>query len=185
MTNHLTRLLAMMALSLPLLALQAAAQPRPQQRPVTTERTDRNGVRWEYSERNDLLDDKRQIFLIASHNRSSIGVLCAEGQGVKFGVAAPRWYFPRGVEQTVLVRIDQAEAFEVVFFGEAADASRGAALPSEAARNLVAAFSTARERIIMRHPSGEIMIIPMAAPRPEVERFRTRCREIVPVTGSQ
>lgn len=185
MTRHRARILALATLALPLLAIQATAQPRPQQRPVTTDRTDRSGVRWEYSERTDLLDDTRQIFLVATHNRTSIGLLCMEGLGVKFGMAAPRWYFPQGVNQTVMARIDQAEAFEVTFFGESPDGRRGTARPNEASRNLVRAISTARERLILRNPSGETAIFPMTAPRPEAERFRARCQEITPTLDSE
>lgn len=44
---------------------------------------------------------------------------------------------------------------------------------------LTIAFA-ARERIAVRNRAGETVTVPLAAPRPEVDRFQRRCEEIAP-----
>jgi len=175
----LSRRACLAALALALVAVDAAAQTRP--RPTSMERTDRNGVRWEYGERVDPMDDGREIALIATHNRATIGLLCMEGLGTKMSMLVPGWAFGLGAEQTVQVRVDRAEPFEVSFVGDSADGRRGTVRPDRAGRDLARGFASATERVILRNSTGATLILPIAPPRPEAMRFQARCAEIAPV----
>lgn len=174
---RLRRLLAPAA-TLALLAFDATAQTRP--RPANTDRVDRNGVRWEYAERVDPMTDAREIALVATHNRAIIGLLCMEGLGTKFSMLAPGWTFRQGGEQTIQVRVDRAEAFEATLIGDSPSGRRGTARPDKPGRDLARGFAAATERVVLRNGTGETLIVPIAAPRPEATRFQARCAEIAP-----
>ena len=160
------------------MATAAVAQNRP--RGQNTVRTDSLGVRWEYGERRDPMDDGQEIALVATHNRSLLGLLCMEGLGVKASLISPRWAFPLGMPQTVQVRIDQAAPFEVTMVGDSSDGRRGTVRPDRPGRDLARSLVDARERLVLRNSTGETIVIPISSPRPEAERFRTRCAAIAP-----
>lgn len=169
-----------LALAALLFAVTSAASAQSSQRPIQTNRTDRSGVEWAFGERNDTMDDRREIAAVARWRRTVIGLFCLAEDGAEMRFKAPGWFFPPGREDHVQVRIDRQDAVDVAVLGSSADGSFAIVRPNRAGRDLVRAFVAGRERIAIRNRHGETVTMPLSAPKPELDRFMRRCQEIAP-----
>ncbi len=156
----------------------ASAQSGP--RPIQTDRTDRQGVRWSYGEWNDTMDDRREVAAAALWRRYAIGLFCLAEDGAEMRIRVPGWFFAPRQEDRLQVRIDRQDAVDIAVTGSAPDGNFAIVRPNRSGRDLVRAFAAARERIAIRNRHGETITFPLAAPRPEVDRFMRRCQEIAP-----
>ena len=163
-----------------LLAAVSTASAQPNQRPIHTNRTDRAGVEWAYGERNDTMDDRREVAVVARWRRSHIGLFCLADDGAEMRVKVPGWFYLPRQEDRLQVRIDHLPAVDIAVVGSTSDGSFAIVRPNRAGRDLVRAFAAARERIAIRNRAGETITVPLATPRPEVDRFMRRCQEIAP-----
>lgn len=167
------------------LTAPAADAQRPLPRyPITlVERIDDLGVQWTYFEQFDDRLDRWRVSVRATTPPArghSIDMYCIAGWSLQVGFIVPARSFALGERLALQAQIDDGAAIGLDAVGGREDGRLATIRPSPEAERLARGLSTATERITMRDPSGATVVFPMAASRPEVERFFRRCRELAP-----